>query len=175
MNDTIQLIDTRARLSRLLGSLLLPAIAATIGGAATSRSVGTWYQSLEKPSFNPPSSVFGPVWTVLYAMMGIADHLVDASGRGADQARARRLYRVQLALNSGWSVLFFGLRSPGLALAGIVALWTSILMTIRAFRPHSGIAALLLVPYLLWTTFAAALNAAIWWKNRDRGPSRAND
>jgi translocator protein len=167
--------DLRARLPRLLGSLLLPAIAAAVGGAATSRSVDSWYRSLRKPSFNPPSSVFGPVWTVLYILMGIADHLVDISGEGEGQTHARRLYRLQLGLNSGWSALFFGLRSPGLALIEIVALWTAIVMTIRAFRAHSGVAALLLVPYLLWTTFAAVLNAAIWWKNRDTAQERPDD
>lgn len=153
-------------LPRFLRSMVLPAIAATVGGAATSRSVDNWYRTLEKPSFNPPRSVFGPVWTVLYIMMGIADYLVDTNSSGEKRENARRIYKIQLGLNSLWSVLFFGLRAPGFALVEIVALWTAILMTIRAFWPISRIAAWLLVPYLLWTTFASALNAAIWWKNR---------
>lgn len=153
-------------LPRFLRSLVLPGIAATVGGAATARSVDNWYRTLRKPSFNPPGSVFGPVWTVLYIMMGVADYLVDTEGIGEERENARRIYKLQLGLNSLWSVLFFGLRAPGFALAEIVVLWTAIVMTIRAFWPISRVAALLLVPYLLWTTFATALNAAIWWKNR---------
>lgn len=153
-------------LPRLLRSLLLPAIAATVGGAATGSSVDDWYRTLRKPSFNPPGSVFGPVWTVLYVMMGIADYLVETDGTGKRRDRARSIYRIQLGLNSLWSVLFFGLRAPGFALVEIVALWTAIAMTIRAFWTISRVAALLLMPYLLWTTFATVLNAAIWWKNR---------
>lgn len=158
--------DVRDTIPRFLRSLALPALAATAGGAATARSVDDWYRTLRKPSFNPPSSVFGPVWTVLYLMMGIADYLVDSEGSGQEREHARRVYKVQLGLNTLWSVLFFGLRAPGFALAEIVGLWTAIAMTIRAFWPISRIAALLLAPYLLWTTFATALNAAIWWKNR---------
>lgn len=150
----------------ILRSMVLPALAASVGGAATARNVHDWYPTLEKPSFNPPSSVFGPVWTVLYVMMGVADYLVDSDAGGARTDRARRIFRIQLGLNALWSVLFFGMRAPGFALVEIVALWTAIALTIRAFWPISRIAALLLAPYLLWTTFATALNAAIWWKNR---------
>lgn len=153
-------------LPRLLRAMILPAIAASVGGAATSRSVDDWYRTLRKPSFNPPGSVFGPVWTVLYIMMGIADYLIDMNGTGERRDNARRIYKIQLGLNTLWSVLFFGLRAPGFAVVEIVALWTAILMTIRTFWPISRVAAWLLVPYLLWTTFATALNAAIWWKNR---------
>lgn len=158
--------DLPATLPRFMRSLALPAIAATAGGTATARSVDDWYRTLRKPSFNPPSSVFGPVWTVLYLMMGIADFIADTEGSGQEREHARRVYRIQLGLNALWSVLFFGLRAPGFALVEIIGLWTSILLTIRAFWPISRVAALLLVPYLLWTTFATALNAAIWWKNR---------
>ncbi|HWV35885.1 MAG TPA: TspO/MBR family protein [Thermomicrobiales bacterium] len=150
----------------LLGSLILPAIAATIGGVATASSVKSWYPTLNKPSFNPPSAVFGPVWTTLYLLMGIADHVVSQQGETEEIHRARNIYRVQLGLNALWSVLFFGRRSPIAGLVEIVFLWVAIVMTIVAFARISRLAALLLVPYLLWTSFAAVLNAAIWRKNR---------
>lgn len=161
--------DTPAleQLPAVLRALLEPAIAAGVGGAATASSVDGWYRTLDKPSFNPPGGVFGPVWTTLYAMMGVADFLVSREG-GEDARAARRVYRVQLVLNALWSVLFFGLRSPLAALVEIVFLWVAILLTIAAFWRVSRLAAALLVPYFLWTTFAAVLNGAIWAKNRDR-------
>lgn len=154
------------RLPHFLRSLLLPALAAAIGGTATARNVRDWYPILEKPSWNPSSSVFGPVWTMLYAMMGVADYIVATQSQDEDARFARQVYRIQLVLNAKWSVLFFGLRRPGMALVEIVFLWTAIMMTIVAFWRISRVAALLLVPYLLWTTFATALNAAIWYRNR---------
>lgn len=160
-----QLQDENA-MPRLLRSLLLPSIAAGVGSAATARSVNDWFQTQKQPSWAPPGAAFGPVWTTLYLMMGIADFLVASEGNGEQHQNARRIYTIQLGLNSLWSVLFFGLRAPGFALVEIFALWTAIVMTIRAFWPISRPAALLLVPYLLWTTFATALNASIWWKNR---------
>jgi len=150
----------------LLRSLLLPASAATIGGVATASSVKSWYPTLNKPSFNPPSAIFGPVWTTLYLLMGIADHIVAQQGETEEIHRARTVYRIQLGLNALWSVLFFGRRSPLAGLVEIVFLWVAIVMTISAFARISRLAALLLVPYLLWTSFAAVLNAAIWRKNR---------
>jgi translocator protein len=153
-------------LARYLKSLALPGIAASIGSAATASSVNSWYRTLDKPSFNPPGSVFGPVWTVLYVLMGIADAIVAKECPGENGQHARRIYKVQLGLNTLWSVLFFGFRAPGFALVEILALWAAIAMTISAFARISRTAALLLMPYLLWTTFATALNAGIWWKNR---------
>lgn len=158
--------ETNHDLPRFLRSLVLPAVAASVGGAATASSVDSWYRTLRTPSFNPPGSLFGPVWTVLYIMMGVADYLVNTHGTGGRREHAQRVYRIQLGLNSLWSVIFFGLRAPGFALIEIVGLWTAIVLTIRAFWPISRVAALMLVPYLLWTTFATVLNAAIWWKNR---------
>ena len=159
--------DLPERLPLFLKSLVLPAIAAGVGSAATARSVKSpWYKSLDKPSWNPPGSAFGPVWTVLYVLMGIADYVVASEGKGEEAANARRIYKIQLGLNSLWSVLFFGVRSPGLALIEIPVLWVAIALTIKEFWKISRFAALILVPYLLWTTFATALNAAIWWKNR---------
>jgi tryptophan-rich sensory protein len=154
------------RLPRVLASLLLPALAAAVGGAATARNVNDWYPTLRKPSWNPPGAIFGPVWTTLYLMMGIADAIVASHPDAERAGQARRIYKLQLGLNALWSVLFFGLRRPGMALLEIVVLWVAIALTIGAFWRVSRLAALLLVPYLLWTTFATALNASIWWKNR---------
>jgi tryptophan-rich sensory protein len=149
----------------LVRALVGPGIAASIGSAATFSSVDDWYQKLDKPSFNPPRWVFGPAWSTLYLLMGIADFIVSREGSEA-ASNARGIYRAQLALNAVWSVLFFGLRSPLAALIEIAFLWVAILMTIVAFWRVSKPAALLLVPYLLWTTFATVLNASIWHKNR---------
>ncbi len=150
----------------LLRSLLWPAIAAAVGGGATSSSVKEWYPTLKKPSFNPPAAIFGPVWTVLYVMMGIADHVMAQKGDTEKVTLARTLYRIQLGLNTLWSVLFFGRKSPIAGLINIVFLWVAIAMTFVAFARISRLAALLLAPYLLWTSFAPVLNAAIWRLNR---------
>jgi translocator protein len=138
---------------------------AALGSVFTSSAMPEWYMSLEKPAFNPPSWVFGPVWTVLYAMMAVAAWLVwrEAGFDGATAALS--LFFVQLALNLAWSGIFFGLREPGWALVEIVVLWAAILGTIVLFFRHSSLAGWLLVPYLLWVSFAAVLNAAIWRLN----------
>lgn len=156
----------RNHMPGLLRALVLPGIAAAVGGVATASSVKTWYPTLEKPSFNPPSSLFGPVWTTLYLMMGFADYLVSQRGEAPHVHRAQTLYRGQLGFNALWSVLFFGRRSPLSGFVEIIVLWVAVAMTLVAFARISRLAALLLAPYLLWTTFAGVLNAAIWWKNR---------
>ncbi len=153
----------------LVIALAAPFVVAAIGGIATSASVSTWYPTLNKPAWNPPAWVFGPVWTLLYLMMGIASWLVWQK-RAQNQAQVRRAlgwYGLQLSLNLGWSVIFFGLQQVGLALIEIVALWSTLLITIVKFGRIRRDAAGLLLPYLLWTTFATALNAAIWWLNRN--------
>ncbi len=139
-------------------------VAASLGSLFTARSVGTWYLGLAKPPWTPPSSVFGPVWSFLYLLMGVAAWLVwRKAGPGAPVALA--LFGGQLALNVAWSALFFGLRSPGAAFADIILLWTLILATLLAFWRVTPAAAYLLVPYQAWVTFAAALNFAIWRMN----------
>jgi translocator protein len=129
-----------------------------IGGFATSQSVVDWYPTLNKPSWTPPGWLFGPVWTLLYVMMGVAAWLV---WKARDSGVALGIFAVQLALNMMWSLLFFGLKSPGAGLVCIVLLWAAIAATIVAFRRKSGVAALLLLPYLAWVSFATALNTAI--------------
>ncbi len=159
--------DWPSELPALLRRLLLPTLAATIGGVVTGPAVRTWYPTLKKPSFNPPNQVFGPVWTLLYLLMGIADYIVGRTATSpAALNQARTLYHGQLALNTGWSLLFFGRRSPLAGLLEIVCLWLAIVLTIRSFAQISRPAALLLVPYLLWVTFATLLNGAIWQLNR---------
>lgn len=150
----------------LVVALLVVFAAAAVGGSATSSSVGDWYQALRKPSFNPPGWVFGPVWTALYAMMAVAAWLVWLRRGLADAQLPLALFGLQLALNMAWSVLFFGLRSPGLAVADIGLLWAAIAGTLVAFWRVSVPAGVLLLPYLAWVSFAALLNYAIWTLNR---------
>ena len=140
----------------LVGWLLLSFAAASFGGLFMP---GEWYASLKKPSWNPPGWVFGPVWTALYVMMGVAAWLVWKHGSFTAQRRRLTLFLIQLALNAAWTPLFFGLHQPGLAFAEIVLLWVAILLTIRAFWPVNRVAAGLLAPYLAWVTFASALNS----------------
>jgi benzodiazapine receptor len=159
----------KSNIVALVIALVAPFGVAAIGGIATGSSVSTWYPTLNKPAWNPPAWVFGPVWTLLYLMMGIASWLVWQK-RAQNEARVRGAlgwYGLQLGLNLGWSVIFFGLRQVGLALIEIVALWSTLAITIVKFGRIRRAAAGLLLPYLLWTTFATALNAAIWWLNRN--------
>lgn len=152
------------------GLVLLAIVAAclaigAIGGAVTSTSVGTWYQQLRKPSFNPPDWVFAPVWTTFYIAMAVAAWRVWRE-RGLQGARFElSLFAAQLTLNLGWSILFFGLRQIGGALVEIVLLLATIVATALAFRRIDRIAALLLVPYIAWVAFATLLTAALWRLN----------
>jgi tryptophan-rich sensory protein len=126
---------------------------------------GPWYEGLAKPSLTPPNWVFGPVWTLLYLMMGVAAGLVWRKA-GLHGARvALGLYLLQLVLNSAWSWLFFGLHQPGWAFADIVLLWLAIVATILAFQRISAAAALMMTPYLVWVSFASYLNFMLWRLN----------
>jgi translocator protein len=158
------MLTTRS-VGALVGFVVVTFAAAALGSTATARSVSTWYADLSKPAFNPPAWVFGPVWTALYLMMAIAAWLVWAKGAGS-RALPLTLYGVQLALNALWSLLFFGLRSPGLALIDIAALWLAIAATTVAFWRVSPAAGGLFVPYVAWVSFASVLNHSIWVLNR---------
>jgi benzodiazapine receptor len=140
-------------------------LAAAIGGAVTVGSVRTWYPTLRKPSWNPPARAFGPVWTALYLLMSFASWLVWRARDTTDVGPALAIFGLQLVLNVLWSVLFFGLRRPGPAVAEIAVLWLAIAGTILAFWPHDQTAALLLLPYLAWVSFAAVLNLSIYRLN----------
>lgn len=139
--------------------------AAALGAFATGAGVLDWYPTLDKPSWTPPGWLFGPVWTLLYGMMAVAAWLVWRGGETGPIRAPLALFAVQLVLNAAWSILFFGLRSPGAALVDIAALALAISATLAAFRRRSGVAAALLVPYLVWVLFAAALNFEIWRRN----------
>jgi len=135
------------------------------GGILTGTSVDTWYPTLEKPKWNPPGWVFGPVWTVLYVSMAFAGWLIWRQRSLRNVRPALVLFGIQLSLNLVWSVLFFGMRNPMLAFYDIILLWVAILLTTIAFwrlRPKAG---LLLLPYLAWVGFAALLNFSIWRMN----------
>jgi translocator protein len=136
------------------------------GGLVTASSVATWYPTLNKPPWTPPGAVFGPVWTALYAMMGVAAWRVWRQGASPARRMALTLFAIQLTLNSLWSSLFFGLRRPDMALVDIVLLWVAIMATVVVFWRRARWAGALLLPYLGWVSFATALNAAIWQLNR---------
>lgn len=144
----------------LVAFLALCYAAAFVGARFTAASLGDWYASLAKPAWTPPGAVIGTVWSVLYTLMGVSAWL-------AWRARAPRAawvaFGIQLALNVAWSALFFGLRSPALALVAIVALAIAIAATLALFWRASRWAGALLVPYLAWVCFASVLNASIWW------------
>ena len=167
--DEVSPEQSRSAASRACSAVGLVAwialsFSASIGGAFFSPA--DWYDGLRKPSFNPPGWVFGPVWTLLYAMMGTSAWLVWRR-QGFKGARgALGLFLLQLALNAAWTPLFFGLQRPGAALVVIVLLWACIALTVVAFRKHSARAAALLLPYLAWVSFASILNASLWWLNR---------
>ncbi|WP_221032813.1 TspO/MBR family protein [Actomonas aquatica] len=146
--------------------LLAAFLVAAIGGGATASSVREWYPTIAKPSWTPPSWVFGPAWTTLYILMSIAAWRVWCRREALEGAALTlRLHGVQLVLNALWSILFFGLRNPALALIEILLLWAVLAtLQLRLFR-HDRVAGALWVPYLAWVSFATALNAAIWWLN----------
>jgi tryptophan-rich sensory protein len=144
--------------------VLIVMLAAGLGGLFTGRSVSTWYRTLSRPDWTPPDWLFGPVWTVLYLAMAVAAWMVWRRGTPA-AAAAMAAFAVQLAFNVAWSALFFGLRSPAFAMLDIVLLWLAIAATIACFLRVSIPAGLIMLPYLAWVTFAAALNFAIWRMN----------
>lgn len=148
------------------GFLALSYGVAALGGVATSSSVNTWYTEIDKPSWTPPGSVIGTVWSVLYFLMAVAAWLVYLRGGLRGNAKPLGLWVVQLALNLAWSILFFWLRSPGAALVDLVLLWISIAATTVAFAGVRKSAMLLMIPYLAWVTFAGFLNATVWLMNR---------
>jgi translocator protein len=145
-------------------SLLAPQLAGGLGALATASSVSSWYLTLEKPSFNPPSWVFGPVWITLYVLIGLAAFMVWKAN-DKDTRGPMRWYWAQLALNALWSPAFFGMQSPLLGLVVIVPLWVFILITLQKFYRINSVSAYLMMPYLLWVSFATVLNASLFWLN----------
>jgi benzodiazapine receptor len=151
---------------KLAASLGACYLAALLGSIFTSPNVPTWYAALAKPSFAPPDWVFAPVWTVIFTLMGISAYLISREGMTNPRVRAAlAVFVLQLAVNVSWSAAFFGLRSPLAGLDVIVILWALIALTIRKFWAISRIAGALLLPYIIWVSFAAVLNFAIWKLN----------
>ncbi len=153
-------------ITRLIISIAIPVVAGSLSGFFTVTGDGSWYQTIQKPSWNPPGWVFGPVWTSLYVMMGISLYLVWKSN--AEQSLKKKaiiIFAIQLALNFFWSYIFFTLQSPGWAMVEIITMWLFILLTIFAFAKISKVAAWLLVPYISWVSFASILTYTIWQMN----------
>ena len=152
------------QIAGLVAWLVVCFIAAAIGGAGSIQA-GPFYTQLVRPDWAPPPTIFGPVWTVLYALMGIAAWLVWSVDGFRAARSALTLFLAQLALNALWSWLFFGWHHGGFALADILLLWALILATLIAFWRIKPLSGALLVPYLLWVSFAAALNYSVWQLN----------
>lgn len=148
------------RLGQLFLALTVSLAAGRLGSLATTPNISTWYEPLEKPPLIPPNEVFGPVWIVLYVLMGIALFLVWIAPK-KEQGWLYVSYFVQLALNAAWSFVFFGLQQPWLGVIVIALLVTAIIWTIRTFRTVSRPAAALLVPYLIWVLFASYLTIGV--------------
>lgn len=152
------------KICKLIISLVIPFLASAIGSLFTSASVSTWYLTLNKPFFNPPSWVFSPVWIILFLLMGIALYIIWID-KSKNKKPAFVVFGVQLFLNVFWSILFFGLQSPLLAFIEIIFLWAAIMITIIYFYAINKSAAWLLIPYILWVSFAAILNFRLYLLN----------
>ena len=158
MNKTLTL--------KFLISILLPLSLGAIAGMFTSQSVPEWYATLNRPSFNPPNWIFGPVWTTLYIIMGISFFLIWKQEASKVRNRAILIFLLQLMLNFAWSFIFFYFNMIGLALVEIILLWISIVMMLVVFYKIKPIASYINIPYLLWVTFATVLNASYYILNR---------
>ena len=153
--------------TKLIISIAIPVAIGATAGFFTATGVDSWYQTINKPSWNPPNWIFAPVWTSLYVMMGIALFFVWKADTSNELKKiAVALFAVQLLLNFFWSFIFFYQQQPGWALVEIIAMWFFILLTIFAFAQVSKTAAWLLVPYISWVSFAAILNYTIWTLNK---------
>jgi translocator protein len=150
---------------KLIASILACQFAGFLGSLFTTPAIPTWYATLKKPFFNPPNYIFGPVWTSLYLLMGISLFLFWRRSDSPGYRTALIFFFVQLILNILWPIAFFGLRSPLSGLVVILLLWIAILLTIWRFLKTSRMGGLLLLPYLVWVSFAVLLNAALWRLN----------
>ena len=151
---------------KLIIAIVIPELVGGIGSLITISAIPTWYATLAKPALNPPSWVFGPVWTTLYLLMGIAAFLVWNKGWDRkDIRKALGVFLLQLVFNAAWSIIFFGLHSPFWAFMDIIAMWLAIVWTMMLFYRISKPAMWLLLPYILWVSFAAYLNYSILMLN----------
>ncbi len=155
------------KIIKLIVSIIICQLAGFVGSLFTTPSIPTWYATLNKPPFTPPNRLFGPVWLILYLLMGVALFLVWRKGlKQLYVKKALIFFGVQLVLNILWSAAFFGFKSPLAGLIIILVLWVTIIITIRHFYNVSLTAARLLIPYILWVSFAAILNLSIFILNR---------
>jgi tryptophan-rich sensory protein len=164
--DTTSAAEARAGSGRWIALPLFVTLSMAAGAAGALWPVDAWYFEIARPSWTPPGWLFGPVWTLLYVLIGVSAWRVWRVGGFRRDPVALALFAAQWALNFAWTDLFFGLHRPGLALVEIVALLLAIVATALRFRRHDRVAAWLLVPYAAWVAFATALNAAFWWLNR---------
>jgi tryptophan-rich sensory protein len=155
----------KSQLFKVVLSLLLPLGVGATAGIFTAGAIPDWYSTLNRPVFNPPNWLFGPVWTVLYLVMGVSLFLVWKEQKSSARNRAIFIFSVHLILNFGWSFLFFYFNSIGLALVEIILLLISIVLMLIKFHKVKPIAAYINIPYLLWVTFATILNAAYFILN----------
>lgn len=157
---------TMSKVLKFIAAVLICEGVGFVSTPFTIAAIPTWYATLNKPFFSPPNWIFAPVWTSLYFLMGVAAYLVWEKGLKKKKVReALKFFTIQLGLNFVWSLLFFGLHSPLLAFIEIVVLWLAIFVTIKKFYPLSKPASYLLIPYLLWVSFAAVLNLSIFILN----------
>ncbi|KKS02710.1 MAG: hypothetical protein UU64_C0011G0033 [candidate division WWE3 bacterium GW2011_GWF2_41_45] len=147
---------------KLIISFIVTFAAAALGSYFTTPNINTWYASLNKPFFNPPNWIFGPMWSILYILMAVALYLVwKKEYAQQEKSKALILYAIQLTLNTLWSVIFFGMKEPAIALADIAILELVIILTAKSFKKFSPMAGKLLIPYIMWVGFAAILNLSI--------------
>ncbi len=156
----------KIKITKLISAILICQSAGIVGSIFTSSSVQTWYTTLQKPGFTPPNWLFAPVWLTLFTLMGISLYLVWNKGLKNKRVKGcLSVFGIQLILNTVWSFLFFGLRSPLLGLIEIVFLWMAIAVTVLKFYRVSRAAALLLIPYIIWVSIALVLNFYVWGLN----------
>lgn len=151
---------------RLIISLALPQLAGLIGSIFTTSAIPVWYATLQRPSFSPPNWIFGPVWITLYVLMGISVYLVWQKIEVNKKAkRAMLFFWIHLFFNASWSIIFFGFQNPGLAFVNIIIIWFFIIVLMIKFWQINKWSTHLLIPYLLWVSFASILNFFIWYLN----------
>lgn len=155
------------KIAHLLICMLIPVIVGGIAGFITRNEIGTggWFSSLIKPSFNPPNALFGPVWTILYLLMGISLYMIWSDSATPQRKEALLIFSLQLFFNFCWSILFFNLHLIFASVINILVLWGCIIWMILAFKKIKPVAGYLQLPYLLWVTFASVLDISIWKLN----------
>jgi benzodiazapine receptor len=156
----------KSQIFKLFASLALPLVLGAIAGLFTAEAVPEWYETLNRPPFNPPNWLFGPVWTTLYILLGISLFLIWKQSASKERNLAILVFLLQQALNFGWSFIFFYFNMIGFALIEIILLWISIIIMLVLFYKIKPMAAYINIPYLIWVTFATILNASYYLLNR---------